>query len=155
MSEAGQTFTILNVGVVGQDIPNDDFCYQDGDVGYVILYDDSSEICYVGQDELEKYDVIPHSIAHKKNAVWTISNAETRAYCKPKACFNPSCEDKSDKTLRCSKCLWAKYCSVSCQRLHWKEHKPECDQMSLTHECMKGREGYTYKSKAPKDNSTH
>ena len=29
-------------------------------------------------------------------------------------------------SLRCSRCLGANYCSVDCQRKHWKTHKESC-----------------------------
>ena len=42
---------------MGQDIPNDDFIYEDGSVGYCIRYDSGDELCYVGYDELCDYEV--------------------------------------------------------------------------------------------------
>jgi serine/threonine protein kinase len=27
---------------------------------------------------------------------------------------------------KCSKCKSIAYCSVDCQKVHWKDHKPEC-----------------------------
>ena len=66
---------------MGEGIPNEDWVYQDGDVGYVIRYDDSSEICYVGYDELERYVVVSEGAAKSST---TPSETETKAYCKPK-----------------------------------------------------------------------
>jgi ankyrin repeat protein len=46
-----------------------------------------------------------------------------------KVCGNPDCKHTAwtasmkDEFKRCSRCLGVKYCSQSCQRVHWKEHK--------------------------------
>jgi hypothetical protein len=36
------------------------------------------------------------------------------------------CQKKDVALKRCSECHAAAYCSVACQRNHWKAHKPEC-----------------------------
>jgi hypothetical protein len=41
-----------------------------------------------------------------------------------KICKMTDCNDKG--THRCSRCGWAKYCSVICQKSHWKTHKIDC-----------------------------
>ncbi len=33
------------------------------------------------------------------------------------------------KLSSCSGCRFARYCDKSCQRLGWKDHKPECDRL--------------------------
>lgn len=53
----------------------------------------------------------------------------------PSACNNPACttfRGPSDSSLvvgsnsKCSSCRMARYCSKSCQRAAWKQHKPVC-----------------------------
>ena len=48
-------------------------------------------------------------------------------------CFNPSCSKPNRKAERskmftCPRCGDANYCSVECQKIHWKEHKQFCDE---------------------------
>jgi hypothetical protein len=49
-----------------------------------------------------------------------------------KVCGNPDCTNTkwtaSMKGVfkKCARCLVVKYCSESCQRVHWKEHKKVC-----------------------------
>ena len=50
------------------------------------------------------------------------------------ACSNPACPKirqlHEPKFNKCSGCMDARYCSVDCQRAHWKNgHKPECKAM--------------------------
>ncbi len=47
-------------------------------------------------------------------------------------CFNPQCTlpdrmTERSKTMYCSRCRNATYCSRECQVSHWPEHKPDCD----------------------------
>jgi hypothetical protein len=37
-----------------------------------------------------------------------------------------SCQKEDIELKRCSHCQAVAYCSVTCQRQHWKAHKPEC-----------------------------
>ena len=49
-------------------------------------------------------------------------------------CYNPSCSlpdygrVERCKMLSCRRCGDANYCSVECQKSHWKEHKKLCDE---------------------------
>ena len=36
--------------------------------------------------------------------------------------------EKDTKMKKCSRCLTAYYCSLDCQKTHWKEHKKVCKQ---------------------------
>jgi len=51
-----------------------------------------------------------------------------------KVCGNPSCKHTAwtasmkGEFKKCSGCLGVKYCSQSCQRVHWKEHKKVCNK---------------------------
>jgi ankyrin repeat protein len=51
-----------------------------------------------------------------------------------KVCGNPSCKytawtaSMKGAFKKCSGCLGVKYCSQSCQRVHWKEHKKVCNK---------------------------
>lgn len=38
------------------------------------------------------------------------------------------CHSNTESLKRCSGCKRAFYCSKTCQRNHWKEHKPECQK---------------------------
>ena len=42
-------------------------------------------------------------------------------------CAAPGCGQPC--TLLCSRCLDARYCDVSCQRAHWRVHKPSCQPL--------------------------
>ena len=48
-------------------------------------------------------------------------------------CFNPNCSHpggmvERSKMLCCTRCGYANYCSVECQRASWKEHKKNCNK---------------------------
>ena len=51
-----------------------------------------------------------------------------------KVCGNPGCRHTArtasmkGEFKKCSGCLGVKYCSQSCQRVHWKEHKKVCNK---------------------------
>lgn len=51
-------------------------------------------------------------------------------------CENPTCPDPlitTKRPLKCAQCKRLYYCSKECQKLHWKQHKPECkDPETLT-----------------------
>jgi hypothetical protein len=47
----------------------------------------------------------------------------------PARCANPACahvESVANIFGSCARCKEVKYCSVECQRAHWKLHKPTC-----------------------------
>ena len=41
-------------------------------------------------------------------------------------CRNITCDMKAEKMKRCGGCKHAFYCSRTCQKQHWKKHKPNC-----------------------------
>lgn len=45
-------------------------------------------------------------------------------------CGNPHCgavrQASGAAYKKCSRCLQIRYCCLSCQRQHWKSHKPSC-----------------------------
>eukprot|EP00984_Skeletonema_dohrnii_P020865 scaffold10278_cov113-Skeletonema_dohrnii-CCMP3373.AAC.4 len=48
-------------------------------------------------------------------------------------CYNPECSAplgkvERSKTMYCSRCRCATYCSHGCQKAHWKLHRPSCDE---------------------------
>ena len=48
-------------------------------------------------------------------------------------CYNPNCSHpgrkvERSKMLSCTRCGDANYCSVGCQKAHWKAHKQLCDK---------------------------
>ena len=59
---------------------------------------------------------------------------EVKSVKKTGLCHNPNCSlyygrvEKS-KMLSCTRCGVANYCSVECQKGHWKEHKVECEEV--------------------------
>ena len=52
-------------------------------------------------------------------------------YCErnPKSCWNDECLNLGDK--KCNSCKVALYCSVQCQKGHWKQHKINCSSVKL------------------------
>ena len=46
-------------------------------------------------------------------------------------CARPGCENKN-ATKYCGNCENVMYCSGECQRLHWKVHKPDCEEKKNT-----------------------
>lgn len=59
-------------------------------------------------------------------------------------CSNPTCVERSDtlsidqKMLRCSRCKAATYCSMHCQRTHWRDgHKGKCMPPPMVKEVVK------------------
>mmetsp|Transcript_18483 Transcript_18483/g.28765 ORF Transcript_18483/g.28765 Transcript_18483/m.28765 type:complete len:177 (-) Transcript_18483:645-1175(-) len=46
-------------------------------------------------------------------------------------CDNEKC-GKSNPQKRCSRCRCVYYCDASCQKDHWKEHKPWCKEIKLS-----------------------
>ena len=41
------------------------------------------------------------------------------------------CHSKTAPLQRCSGCKRVFYCSKTCQKKHWKEHRPECQKFRL------------------------
>lgn len=41
------------------------------------------------------------------------------------------CHSKTAALQRCSACKRVSYCSKTCQKTHWKEHRPECQKYRL------------------------
>ena len=41
-------------------------------------------------------------------------------------CANPGCAGRGLKA--CARCQSVRYCSVACQRAHWRAHKPSCSE---------------------------
>ena len=58
---------------------------------------------------------------------------EVKSVKKTGLCYNPNCSlpdngrVKRSKLLCCTRCRVANYCSVECQKGHWKEHRVECE----------------------------
>jgi tetratricopeptide (TPR) repeat protein len=50
-----------------------------------------------------------------------------------------ACEE-NNPPLRCSRCKVAYYCSSECQRMHWKEHKSDCQLGASIHNFSEGFE---------------
>lgn len=105
----------MKTGIVGRDIENND-CYENGDIGYAIRYDDSDEICHVGQDELFIYEVLPSDLPPQT------LNPQRTFICK--VCST----SRSERMNKCDQCKNVYYCSRACQKKDWKEggHKELC-----------------------------
>lgn len=65
----------------------------------------------------------------------------------PHFCNNPACgtvhgqsEAKlvSGRSCLCGRCLVARYCSVDCQAVHWKQHKRACKAMAVAAASARG-----------------
>eukprot|EP00984_Skeletonema_dohrnii_P031392 scaffold23806_cov72-Skeletonema_dohrnii-CCMP3373.AAC.2 len=57
---------------------------------------------------------------------------EVKSITKIGVCYNPKCsvplgKVERSKTMYCSRCRCATYCSHGCQKAHWAQHKPDCD----------------------------
>ena len=60
-------------------------------------------------------------------------------------CFNLNCSHPDRKVERskkfsCSRCNFAKYCSVECQKAAWKDHKQICGKIANANDELKGRQ---------------
>jgi hypothetical protein len=55
-----------------------------------------------------------------------VDSGRLKASVKPARCGNPSCESTSTDLLKCSACKTTYYCSSTCQRADWKNHKGVC-----------------------------
>jgi hypothetical protein len=67
---------------------------------------------------------------HVEKVIQLVKEDREERLKRPK-CFNPSCSNREEPTLklkRCGHCKKAKYCSVKCQSLDWVRHKPECNK---------------------------
>ena len=58
---------------------------------------------------------------------------EVKSVKKMGLCYNSSCSKPNRRVERCkmfscTRCGGANYCSDACQKTHWKEHKPICDE---------------------------
>jgi hypothetical protein len=58
---------------------------------------------------------------------------EVKSVKKMGRCYNQNCSHpdgrvERNKMLSCTRCGEANYCSVGCQRAHWKEHREECNE---------------------------
>ena len=82
----------------------------------------------VSKDMVDKTPKIPKedipAVVTYRGVLTQIPREEKIAYC-----FNDECELYGLKT--CSVCKKAKYCSVKCQREHWKKHKKMCKKEDL------------------------
>ena len=145
LSEAEQTLTIIRSGIVGRDIhPDEEGCYLEGGVGYVVQFanDDDGSHCSIGFEELDDhYEVVPSEIHTDTRAV--ASHEAMKAYCSPKTCFNPRCNGEREADKKCARCKWATYCSQECQMMHWKAHKRECSSVTTANNYMFGRPDFT------------
>eukprot|EP00984_Skeletonema_dohrnii_P007572 scaffold2763_cov88-Skeletonema_dohrnii-CCMP3373.AAC.8 len=58
---------------------------------------------------------------------------EVKSITKLGVCYNSECsiprgKVERSKTMYCSRCRCATYCSHGCQKAHWAQHKPICDE---------------------------
>ncbi|KAK7434740.1 hypothetical protein VKT23_020018 [Stygiomarasmius scandens] len=49
-------------------------------------------------------------------------------------CSNPQCLEHRYPQKVCSRCLFECYCSPSCQRMHWRDHRKNCKRLALDYE---------------------
>lgn len=136
LSADAQHFTILKAGIVGRDIPNADGIYLEGDVGYSIRYDGSSEVCHVGQDELEIYEVVPKPSSMPPSPPQHTPTQD-----------EPTCKHCGGKVLgrtKCSRCKNVYYCSKECQVDDWKigGHRELCSSMATVRIIQKNSDKY-------------
>ena len=60
---------------------------------------------------------------------------EVKSIKKMGCCYNPNCSHpdgsvERSKMLSCTRCGMVNYCSVECQKFHWKEHKQICGNIA-------------------------
>ena len=70
---------------------------------------------------------------------------EVKSITKMGICFNLNCSHPDRKVERskmfsCSRCNFAKYCSVECQKAAWKTHRQNCGKIANTNAELKGRQ---------------
>ena len=55
-----------------------------------------------------------------------VKSVKKMGWCCNKTCSLPGRKVERSKMLCCTQCGEANYCSVECQRAHWKDHKKNC-----------------------------
>lgn len=63
------------------------------------------------------------------------------AHSKPK-CANPACVTPPAELLKCSACKSVYYCSATCQKADWRDHKLLCRELSLARNMPSGSAAY-------------
>ncbi|OQV22086.1 putative Histone-lysine N-methyltransferase Smyd1 [Hypsibius exemplaris] len=66
-----------------------------------------------------------------RNRPWAyvLEDKHKSAYCH--FCFRRPIEKADQKLRRCTQCLFAHYCDGKCAKSAWKDHKVECNRLSL------------------------
>lgn len=76
--------------------------------------------------EFHKLIAVTKFPLHRSSSIWDNFKSAADA----RVCHNVNCENKEDndkiKFKNCSRCKIVCYCSVECQKAHWKEHKALC-----------------------------
>ena len=55
-----------------------------------------------------------------------VKSVKKMGWCCNKTCSLPGRKVERSKMFSCTRCGYANYCSVECQRVNWKEHKENC-----------------------------
>ena len=100
LSEVEQTLTILRTGIVGRDIhPDEEGCYLEGGVGYVVQYaNDNGSPCSIGFEELDDhYEVVPSEIQTDTQA---LASRETMKAQRPALIQRASVKEKPIKSAQ-------------------------------------------------------
>ncbi len=57
-----------------------------------------------------------------------VKSVKKMGYCYNRSCSQPERKVERSKMLSCTRCGFANYCSVECQKAHWKDHRVQCHE---------------------------
>lgn len=96
-------------------------------IAFLNLQDRYYTQCIIGKDLIQS--IIPNDFSTGRNLPpireVPLDDEQFRRQTRTRhACDN--CDTKDWDTKLCSRCQEARYCSLNCQKAHWKTHKLEC-----------------------------
>lgn len=85
------------------------------------------------KEESDRFSIMAYRSIHPEEIFFAFSGARMRRVSKHECrlfrqyctiCSNPNCRNYG--TEKCGGCMASYYCSTTCQRAHWKTHRPMC-----------------------------